>query len=208
MSDGITVRGIGQVTAVPDQARISIGVEAAAPTAGDAQAAASARTTAVLATLREAAIAERDIASQRIALSPTYDYSGDTPRMTGYSASQRLSVRTRELDALGRVIDRAITAGATVVDDISLEVADPGPAQAGARQLAMTDARARAEALAQAAGVTLGRAVNVVEGPRGAEPRPFAKARAELMAAAADTPIAAGSTDVVVEVEVTFAILG
>jgi uncharacterized protein YggE len=128
--------------------------------------------------------------------------------MTGYGASQRLSVRVRAVDELGRVIDRAIAAGATVVDEVSLELADPGAATAQARELAVADARSRAEALAAAAGVTLGKAVAIMEGPRAGEPRPFAKARAELMSVAADTPVAAGTTEVVVEVEVTFAILG
>jgi uncharacterized protein len=205
--NGITVRGSGQVARTPDLARVTVGVEAAAATAGEAQAAASARIRAVLAALREAGVEDRDVASARISLEPAYDYSGPAPRMTGYGAHQSLAVRVRQLDELGAIIDRAIAAGATVVHDVTLDVAEPAVALAEARDLAMADARTKAGALARAAGVTLGKAVSIVEAPSGNLPLPMFKAR---LAAAppSDTPIAAGTTELAAEVEVTFAILG
>lgn len=208
MGDGIRVRGVGEVSRVPDVARIMVGVETSAATAGEAQSVASGRMAAVIAALRASGVAERDLATAHISLGPTFDYSGATPRMTGHAATQTLAVRIRELGALGPTIDRAIAAGATTVHEVSLELAEPGAALAEARDLAMASARARAEALARAAGVSLGRAVSIVEGPHGGAPQPmFKAARMELMAAA-DTPVAAGTTDLVIEVEVTFAILG
>ena len=202
------MRGSGQVGRVPDLARVTVGVEVSAAGAGEAQAGASGRMHAVIAALRAAGIEARDIATARISLEPAYDHSGPSPRMTGYAANQSLHVRVRDLDSLGATIDRAITAGATVVHDVSLEIAEPDAALAEARDLAVADARRTAEALARAAGVSLGRAVSITDRPRGTEPGPMFKMAAMDMAAASPTPIAAGTTELSVEVEVTFAILG
>ena len=209
MSDGITVRGSGQVARVPDLARVTVGVETSAVGAGMAQSVASGRMRSVIAALVGAGVAERDIATARISLEPAYDYSGQTPRMTGYAAQQSLSVRVRALDSLSTIIDAAIGAGATVVHEVSLEVAEPGAALAEARDLAMADARAKAEALARAAGVSLGRALSITDGPRsvGGGERPMFR-MAAMAATAPPTPIAAGTTELSAEVEVTFAILG
>ena len=205
---GITVRGTGQVTRTPDLARVSVGVETLAASAGEAQSVASGRMRAVLTALREAGVAAADLATARMTLEPAFDYSGPTPRRTGYAATQAVAVRVRDLDALGGVIDRAIAAGATTVHDVSLDVASPGQALAEARELAMADARARAETLARAAGVSLGRPLSIVEGPSSGEPRPMFRMAAMDMAGSPPTPIAAGTAELAVEVEVTFAILG
>jgi len=205
---GITVRGNGQVGRVPDLARVTVGVEVTSAAAGEAQATASTRMRAVTAALRGAGIEARDIATARITLEPAYDYAGPSPRMTGYAAVQSLAVQVRDLGSLGAVIDRAIAAGATVVHEVSLEVAEPEVALAEARDLAVADARVKADALARAAGVSLGRAVSITDGPRGGEPRPMFRLAAMDMAAASPTPVAAGTTELAVEVEITFAILG
>jgi uncharacterized protein YggE len=208
MSTGITVPGMGVATRIPDAARVLVGVEVAAATAGAAQSGASAAMAAVTAALREAGVAPSDLATASIALAPTMDYAGPTPRMTGYGASQSLAVRVRSLDRLGELIDRAIAAGATIVHEVSLEVSEPAEALAEARERAMADARARADALARLAGVSLGRAVSIVEGPRHGRPIPMAKAARMELAMDASTPVEAGTTELTVEVEVTFAILG
>ena len=205
---GITVRGVGRVLRAPDLARITVGVETSAGMADAAQTDASGRMHAVIAALQEAGIDVADIATARISLEPAYDYSGPTQRMTGYTASQALAVRVRVLDRLGAIIDRAIAAGATVVHEVSLEVAEPEAALAEARDLAVADARVKADALARAAGVSLGRAMSILDGPRVGEPRPMFRMAAMDMAAASPTPVAAGTTELAVEVEIRFAILG
>jgi uncharacterized protein YggE len=205
---GITVLGVGLAVRAPDLAQVTLGVEVTEAMAADAQARASERMTAVIDAVRGAGVAARDVATARISLGPSWDYAGASPRMTGYTATQTLAVRVRELGALGGVIDAAVRAGAATVEAVSLEVADSAAALAEARDAAMADAIARATALARAAGVSLGRAIAIREGVGGGGmPVPmFKAARMELADAA--PPIEAGETELRVELEVVFAILG
>lgn len=203
---GITVQGAGLAVRAPDLGRVTLGVEVTEVGAADAQARASERMAAVIEAVRGAGVAARDIATARIALGAAWDYSGVAPRMTGYTATQTLAVRVRELGALGGVIDAAVRAGATTVESVSLEVADQAAALAEARDAAMADATAKATALARAAGVSLGRAVAIREGVSGGIPVPMFKAARMEMAAAAP-PVEAGETELSVALEVTFAIL-
>lgn len=202
---GISVRGSGTVSRMPDQATLTIGVDAIAGAAGEAQAAASARMTAVLAALREAGVAPTDVVTGQVTLGPRYDYTGETPRLTGYQASQTLLVRARGREDLGNVIDRAVGAGATTVQDVRLGIAEMAGAEDEARTLAIADARRKAAVLAGAAGVTLGNATLISEEVAGM-PVPVAF-KAASMGADASTPVAAGSTDITMSVLVTFAIL-
>jgi uncharacterized protein YggE len=206
-TSGITVRGTGVAVRAPDLARVTLGVEVTEAGAADAQARASERMAAVIEAVRAAGVASRDVATARIALGPAWDYSGAAPRMTGYTASQSLAVRVRVLADLGSVIDAAVRAGATTVDSVALEVADPAAALAEARDAAMADAAAKAAALARAAGVSLGRAVSIREGFGGGGPVPMFKAARMEMAAGAP-PVEAGEAELSVDLEVTFAILG
>lgn len=205
---GIRVRGVGRVGRTPDSATVVLGVETQAPTAGEAQAGASARMRAAIEALVANGIASRDISTRQVSLAQVFDYSGDTPRPAGYQATQSLGVRVRDLTRLGPVIDAAVGAGANQVSEVSLELADPASALAEARDLAMADARSTAEALARAGGVRLGLPVSIREGGRDVSPpHPMFRAKSE-MAMSADTPIAAGETDIEVFVEVTWGILG
>jgi uncharacterized protein len=202
---GISVRGSGTVSRTPDQATLTIGVDAIATAAGEAQTAASTHMTAVTAALREAGVAPADVVTGQVTLGPRYDYTGDTPRLIGYQASQTLRVRARRLDALGVVIDRAVGAGATTVQDVTLGIAETSGAEDEARALAIADARRKARVLADAAGVTIG-APTLISEEVGGMPMPVAF-KAAAMAADASTPVAAGSTDITVGVQVTFAMV-
>ena len=204
---GITVHGTGRITARPDTATVILGVESLQRSAGDAQAAGSRQMQSVLGALRDLVIADDDLSTQSVSLEAQYDYSGPQPRPTGYLASQTLLVRVRRIDQLGPVIDVAIGGGATRVNGVSFSVAEPGEAMRRARALAVGDARSRAETLAEAAGVTVGRAVSIVEGPPAHDPGPMPFARMAMMEKA-DTPVATGTTEISVDVEVTFAIGG
>jgi len=205
---GIRVRGTGHVARTPDSATAMLGVETQAPTAGEAQTTASARMRAAIDAISTAGVAPDDISTRQVSLSQTFDYSGNTPRATGYQATQGLAVRVRDLSRLGPVIDAAVTAGANQVSEVTLELTDPAGARAEARDLAMADARHTAEALARAGGVRLGLPIGIREGGGEAyPPQPMFRGKAE-MAMVADTPIAAGQTDIEVSVEVTWGILG
>ncbi len=205
---GIKVRGVGRVGRTPDSATVVLGVETQAATAGEAQGLASTRMRGAIQALIADGIAAHDISTRQVSLSQVFDYSGDTPRPAGYQASQSLGVRVRDLARLGPVIDTAVGAGANQVSEVTLELADPASARSEARDLAMADARRTAAALAQAGGVRLGLPISIREGGRDTSPpQHMFRAKAE-MAMSAETPIAAGETDVEVSVEVTWGILG
>lgn len=201
----VVVRGVGRVLRRPDQATLTVSVEVTAPTAGGAQGDTSTRMRGVLEALSARRLDPGDLSTQAISLEPTYDYREAGPRLTGYRATQAVLVRLRRIDELGPVIDAVVGVGATGIGSVSMDVADRAGAEAEARALAVTDARARAEVLARAGGVTLGEPLWIAESPPPEIPRPMMRMSAEAMGAA-DTPVSEGSTELVAEVEVGFAI--
>ena len=206
---GITVSGVGKVTLTPDLATISLGVQTQAGKAAAAQASASAAMTKIIAAIKGLGVADKDIATQWVSLSPQYDYSsnGSTPpKVVGYQANQSLSIKVRKIDDSGAIIDAAITAGATQVGGISFSVSDPAAATAQARTAAVADAKARAKALADAAGVSLGSAISITEtSAPSVVPYPYAD-KSGALAGGVSTPIQVGTTEVEVSVQVVFAI--
>lgn len=203
----ITVHGSGRITMKPDTATFSVGIDAQAKTAADAMAQASAKMNAIIDALKAKGVADADRQTTQISLSPTYDYNNgnERPRLTGYMASQSLSVKVRSIGKTGELIDGAVDAGANQVGGISFSVDDPSAATDEARTSAVKDARHRAEALAQAAGVSLGAAISITESG-GTAPPPIYYAQG--MAAGADkaTPVDPGTTELSIEVDVVFAI--
>lgn len=203
--EGITVHGTGRVSLRPDTATVILGVEAPAKTAGAAQNAGSRRMQSLFVALRGLGVTDEDLATQQISLEAQYDYTKEAPRLTGYLSSQTLLVRVHDLEGLGPLIDTSIEAGAARVNGVTFSVAEPAAAESRARTLAIADARARATTLAEAAGVLVGPATSIVEGgpPRGGQPIAFQRM---AMMEKADTPVAAGTTEITVDVDVTFAI--
>ena len=201
----INVHGEGTVTLVPDMATVVLGVDARSSSAKSAQAAASTAMNGVVAAVRKHGIAAADMATLSVSLGPVYDYSGNSPRLTGYQASQSLQVKVRNLGDTGSLIDDAVAAGATQVQGVSLSVADPSAATAQARAAAVADAKAKADALAKAAGVTLGSPLSITEtSSPGPIPLPYAAA-APLQDKSA-TQVVPGTFDVTVDVDVSYAI--
>ena len=207
-SSGITVEGQGIVTVVPDEATLSVGVESRAATASAAQADASAAMTKVIAAVKAQGVADADLVTQQVSLQPQIDNgpTGNGPsRVTGYIADQTLGVTVRVLDHTGAIIDAAVAAGANSVGGPSFSLADPSKATTQARTLAITDARQRAQTLAQAAGVSLEAPIVITEQ---SAPTPVPFAAAAPSAGGAATPIQAGTSQVEVDVTVTYAIGG
>jgi len=204
--NGITVQGTGRVTISPDLATLSVGVQAQAARAAQAQAQASTAMGKVIAAVRNLGIADADLTTQWISLQPVYAYSpagSVPPRVTGYQASQSLSIQVSQVATAGAVIDAAVGAGATDVGGISFSVADPTAATAQARAAAMGDARQHAVALAHAAGVSVGALMSVTEV---ATPLPSPIPFAGAVVPDAKTPVQVGTTEIEVVVEATFAI--
>ena len=200
----VTVTGDGRVSVAPDMAVLRLGVSREARKASDAMRAASEAAAAVLAQVEQAGIAPRDVQTSNVSLSPRWQHTQNTaPRVTGYIAANDLTVRVRDLDSLGVLMDAVISDGANQMNGLSFSVAEPRPLQDLARQAAVVDARAKAELLAESAGVELGKVMTISENG-GARP-PVAMARGAMMEASA-VPIAAGELDVTINVTVIFAL--
>ena len=202
----ITVPGSGSVRVEPDVAALRLGVVTIRPTAAAARSAAATTMRSVVDSLIQAGVDRRDLRTTLVNLDAVRDYSaGGTPTVTGYQLTTPVEATIRAIDTVGGVIDAALAAGATSLDGLGFQVAEPGAALTEARRLAVADARGRAETLAAEAGVTVGHVLEIVEGgaiPPG-PPRPMAAMR---MAADVATPVEAGSSELVIQVTVTFAI--
>ena len=200
----IVVSGDASAEATPDRASFTAGVQAEARGARDAFSAASAAMTQVLAALEAAGVAKADLQTSELSVDPLWD-DGDggqrQPQVRGYVASNLVTVRVRDLPAIGALIDAASTAGANRFMGLSFDLADPAAQEAQARAAAVAEARAKAEQLASAAGVRLGPVLSITE-QGGGGPMPMF-ARAEAMA---DAPVAPGSVGVTVSVEVVYGI--
>lgn len=206
---GIVVSGAGRVAVAPDVADLRLGVSVSRDSVAAARADAATTMAAVLAAIRSAGVADRDIRTALLSVQPRYEYrDGKPPRLAGYDLANAVEVTIRDLGRLGDAIDGALGAGATSMDGLSFRLDDPTEAERTARTAAVTAARARAEVLATAAGVTITGVSDIVEG--GAPPMPFPRAKAERMMLAADapTPVESGSTEIAVTVTVTFRIAG
>jgi uncharacterized protein YggE len=207
MKRTITVSGTGRVTTVPDVADVRLGVAVTRPTVAEARGVAAETATRILAALTGAGVERADIRSASLVVQPEYDYQDGVQRLRGQSVSHQFAVTVRDLDKLGRIVDDGLAAGATTLDGVDFRTADPAPAHAEARVAAFRDARARAEALAAEASVTLGRVLAIAEAEPVGIPRPMAFGTTRLMAAeAAPTPVEVGEDEVVVAVSVVFAI--
>lgn len=200
----IVVTGTGLIATEPDMAVISLGVSREALHARDAMGDTSRAVTKVLTTLEAAGIEARDIQTSSVSLSPRWDRSDRNaqPRVVGYVVSNSLSIRVRDLDALGGLLDNVIGSGANQMNGLSFALADPRPWEDDARKIAVDDAIAKANVLASAAGVTLGPIRRMSEG--GATRPVTAQFRQESFAA--DVPIAAGDVNVRASVTIVFGI--
>ena len=195
----------GTVQRVPDVAIISAGV---VTTASNAKAAMASNATAmarVLTALRGANVAERDIATAQIGLSPQYRYvDNQPPVVVGYQANNSVTVRFRDIAKSGAILDALVAAGANQISGPSLTIDKPEAAQDEARADAIKVARSRAELYAKAAGMTVKRIVAISETTTSSGPRPMPYMRVQMTDSAAKSEIVPGEQDVGVTVNVTF----
>jgi uncharacterized protein YggE len=183
----LDVVAVGEVNRIPDIARISAGVVTQAPTASEAIRLNSARMEAVRAALRRAGIADRDIQTSSISLQPDYRYAeNQPPQLTGYRASNEVSIRFRDIAQTGRILDALVAEGANQINGPSLEIDRPEAALDEARTAAIATARARADLYARALGMRVVRVIAVSEtgAPGMPIPRPVAMMRQQADATA------------------------
>lgn len=209
----LTLSAEGETHAAPDRAVITLGVGARADTAADAMRQDAARMSAVMAALRAAGLADRDIQTSDLSLNPEYARGlsspggGDQPlKLTGYAADNQIAVTVRDLARLGSVLDAAVAAGADHVDGISFGLNAPKAAEDTARRAAVAALRDKAELYAAAAGLHLGRLMALSEGG-GYQPGPVRPMMMRANLGAAPIPIAAGDLDVRIEVNGDYELL-
>jgi uncharacterized protein YggE len=198
---GITVTGSGSAKAVPDVSDWSFGVQTDGSTASAALGSASQATKRILAALRDAGVAKEDLRTEQVSLYP--NMSEDGRSVTGYSASSSVYATVRHLGKAGAVVDAAVAAGGNQVSGPSLRVSDNQAQYRAAVSDAMDDARARAQALAAKAGLTLGAPIAIVDTGGGYPVPIYGRA---LAAADEAMPIEPGVDEITATLTVTFAI--
>lgn len=165
------VSGEGSATAVPDQAEINLGITTTASTVTSAQKQANEIINNISKKLKDSGVGEADIKTTNYSINPDYDYRSGQ-RITGYTVNASLLVKFTDFDKLNQAIDSAISLGANQIGGISFSLSDEAQAKAQdqARQFAVAQAKRKAESLAKAAGIRLGRIVNILENPNFPEP--------------------------------------
>ena len=210
-SRSIHVSGSGSVTGEPDIATLNLGVSVEKETVEEAREAAASAMTAVIDSLKANDITENDIQTENFSIYPQYDYTDEGRVLRGYRVNNTVSAEVRELDTLSDIIDDATGAGGdiVVVNSIQFMIEDPTPLQAQARALAVKNAEAKAQTLAEASGVTLGKPITITETSRTAGP-PIAYAESAEFAAddgaRSSTPIQAGELTVTINITVVYEI--
>lgn len=204
----VSVSGSGTVSAPPDEVVLRLGVETMAETASEALSQNSEQMEAVIAALTEAGVPQENVQTQTVQLRPRYETPqretgpAEERELVGYVASNIVEARTSDLEAVGRLLDEAVQAGANRVEGIRFEVSDPGELLDQAREAAWQDAENKAQQLATLAGVELGEVLSINESTTA--PRPVGLGGAVEREAA--VPIEPGAEDIQVDLQVTWSL--
>ena len=202
----LSVSATADARRVPDVATLSTGVVTQAADANAAMRANALQMDRVMAAVRAAGIAERDIQTSGISLNPNYKYiENATPAIVGYQASNTVNIRVRDLSRLGKVLDTLVEQGANQVNGPSFEVDKPEAAYDEARIAAIKQAQARAQTYADALGMRVRRVVSISEGGAGfPRPMPMMRAMAADAGMARETSVSPGESTLSVSLEVVF----
>lgn len=209
-NNGIVVSGEGKATGKPDVAQISLGVSKLAATVEQARNDAATSLDAMIQTLRDNGIAKDDIQTQQFNISPEYDYNNGRQRLTGFRVTNVVQAKLRDINKTSKVVDDAVTAGGdnAQVQGISFTIDKPDDLKRQARENAVADAKAKAQTLASATGVSVGDPISISETNTQPGPVYYNGAQADITKAvpAPSTPIEPGTLDVVIDVSVTWSI--
>lgn len=198
----LDITATGEVTRMPDVAIITAGVVSRSANVTSALQDSANRMSRVLAALKGAGVAERDIQTSNVSLNPEYRYPQDqAPQLVGYTASNSVTVRFRDIRSSGKILDALVREGANQINGPSLVVDKPEAALDEARAQAISSGRARADLYARSLGMRVVRVVSVSESGGYAPPPPMpVMARME----AASTKIEPGEQKLQVTVAMTF----
>ncbi len=204
----IGVTGMGRVFVAPDTALASIGVDITAATLAEATKQASANMAAVLDAIKKQGVDAQDIQTSNYSVYPITNSSkeGETPKITGYHVTNVVTVRVRDIAQVGSVLDAALAAGANSVNSVTFTVDNPAKAEAEARTLAVQDAMSKAQTLATAAGVKVGKITVISDVSGGVQPIVKTADYAVAEAASGAGPVETGQNEIIVTVEMHFEI--
>jgi uncharacterized protein YggE len=160
----VTVVGVGRASATPDIARVTLGMDVVNAKLSTALTEVNKKTADIMAALEKAGVAKQDIRTAEFNVIPQQAYGPNGPGpITGYRVINTVRVTVRDLEQAGAVLDAAVNAGANTIQGLSFTIEDIKPTEAEARQGAMADAKAKAEALATEAGATVGQVLTISE---------------------------------------------
>lgn len=203
----ITVTGQGAVESVPDMATITMGVVSQGKTGAQAMARNSKDLAAMMAKLKAAGIAPRDMQTSNLSLSPRWDNrpssKGGDPEIIGFVAQNTVTVRIRDMARLGEILDAVVQNGANSFRGLSFGLQHPRPAQDQARIKAVEDAITKAKLLTNAAGVELGDIISISESTSG---RPSPMMMNDMAMARGAVPVEAGDVSTGASVTIVFKI--
>ncbi|MDP3739963.1 MAG: SIMPL domain-containing protein [Hyphomonadaceae bacterium] len=200
----ITLNGRGSVEHAPDIAMITLGVSVEAETASTAMSQQTTKMNGVFAAVKAAGVADRDMQTSNLSLNPVYEYpNNQRPRLTGYNASNQITIKVRDLKNLGKTLDAVVKGGGNTINGVSFSMDKPESYQDEARVEAIKDAAKKAELYANAVGYKVKRIVTVSENEYYPQPVPM-MARMQVQDAAESTPVAAGEVSLTQTVSVTF----
>jgi uncharacterized protein len=201
----ITVTGTGNVSGVPNQLALSMGVQTSGTSVAAALRQANSAVRSITAVLRHGGVAAPDVQTSGLSIYPNYSGSSGVPN--GYQVSEQLTITLRRLSIAGSQISAAARAGgnATVINGVSLNLSDTSALLASARAKAVADAKAKATAYARALGRPLGPVVSMSETPV-AQPYPLPQVAAPSARAASSVPVHPGTQQLSVTITVVFAL--
>jgi uncharacterized protein YggE len=209
----IQVTGEGTADVAPDMAILALTVTREAETARAALDANSAAMNEVLSAMKAEGIESRDLQTSNFSIQPKYFYppqkptgTREPPRIVAYTVRNSLSVRVRDISAVGKILDISVTLGVNEGGNIHFTNQDPSEAITRARQEAVKNAMDKARTLAGAAGVKLGKLLEISERSSNPRPAPMARAEMAMVSSAGAVPVASGENAYKVTVNVSYAI--
>lgn len=206
-SHTISVTGNGLAYGAPDIAVAQIGVQSRNPDPSGALDEANGKMAAILAALKELGVADPDIQTSAFSVYAQPDIDPQTGQSKGtitYIVDNTVSITMRDLNKVGQVLSQVVAAGANNIYGVSYTVSDQSKLEAEARDKAMADAKARAEQLAKAAGVTLDRPMTISEYSNG--PQPVMRDLVQGGAMANAVPVSSGQIQVSLQINITYLI--
>ncbi|MCD0257285.1 SIMPL domain-containing protein [Xanthomonas melonis] len=202
----LNVSAEAEAKRVPDIATLSAGVVTQAADGNAAMRQNAEQMSKVMSAVKAAGIADKDVQTSGINLSPQYTYKeNETPKINGYQASNTVSLKVRDIAKLGKVLDALVANGANDINGPSFSIDQPEPVYDEARTAALKKAQARADTYAKSLGLKVRRIVSISEGRSGGGARPMMMAASMRSAKAEmDTPVAPGESTLSINLDVTF----